>query len=223
MKKIKYMIHTYPKREWYVTKYLVPSLLKQGISKEDIIVVSDREKLGNLNSFIESLKIIKYDTWHLQDDIIIANDFKKRTEVLSYLSTIVCGFIHYEWNTGSTLMTEFTIPKFMFMSFQCIFIPKKYSDEFIIWINDKKTKEKYKKLIETKKNDDLLFYKFINECYPKLDIYNCNPCLVDHIDYLIGGSSINYRAYEGQKVRALWWNDEKLVKELERRLKENGK
>ena len=119
------MIHTYPKREWYVINYLVPSLIKQGIDKDNIIVLSDREKLGNLESFVSSLKEVKYDTWHLQDDIIIASDFKDRTEILSYLPTIVCGFIHYEWNTGSTLMTGFALPKFMFMSFQCIFIPLK--------------------------------------------------------------------------------------------------
>ena len=219
MKKIKYMIHTYPKREWYVTKYLVPSLIKQGIKKEDIIILSDREKLGNLESFINSLRYVECDTWHLQDDIIVSTNFKERTEVLSYLPTIVCGFIHYEWNTGSTLMTGFALPKFMFMSFQCIFIPKKYSDEFIKWIYNKEVRKRYKELIDTKKNDDLLFYKFINDCYPKLEVYNCKPCLVDHIDYLIGGSSINHRNYEGEEVRALFWNEEKLIKDLKERLR----
>lgn len=215
----KFMIHTYPKREWYVINYLVPSMIKQGISKEDIIVYSDRNKLGNLKAFIWSLTKVEEDTWHLQDDIIIASDFKKRTEVLSYLNTIVSGFIHYEFNTGSTLMTEFTVPKFMFMSFPCIFIPKKYSDEFINWIYLKTTHEKYKKEIDSNKNDDLLFYRFINDVYPDLKIYNCKPCLVDHIDYLIGGSTVNKRNYEGEQVRALWWNDEKLVKDLEKRIK----
>lgn len=215
---MKYMIHTYPKREWYVLKYLVPSMLKQGINKDDITIYSDRNSLGNLLSWLWSLSQVKEDTWHLQDDIIICSDFKDRTEVYSYLNTVVCGFVHYDFNTGSTLQTGFTHPKFMFMSFPCIFIPKKYSDEFLNWIYLPQTKEKYKKEIESKKNDDLLFYKYINEIHKDLKIYNCKPCLVDHIDYLIGGSSVNGRLYEGQQVRAYYWNEEKLIKELERKI-----
>lgn len=219
----KYMIHTYPKREWYVLKYIVPSLLKQGIDKKDIVIYSDRQGLGNLKSFLISLKHVTEDTWHLQDDIIIAKDFKDRTEVLSYLNTIVSGFVHYEFNTGSTLCTGFTNPKFMFMSFPCIFIPKKYSDEFIKWIGKDETIQKHKHEIETGKNDDLLFYKFFNECYPKIKVYNCKPCLVDHVDYLIGGSLINNRHYEGEPIRAFYWKDEDLVKDLEKRLKNENK
>ena len=123
----KFMIHTYPKREWYVLKYLVPSMLKQGIDREDIKIISDRDGIGNLKSWLKSLELVEGDTWHLQDDIILSSEFKAKTEVLDYLKTIVCGFVHYDFNTGSTLCTGFTIPKFMFMSFPCIFIPKKYS------------------------------------------------------------------------------------------------
>ena len=220
---IKYMIHTYPKREWYVLDYIVPSMIKQGINKDDIIICSDRDNLGNLKSFISSLKLVEYDTWHLQDDIIISSEFKDKTEVLSYLNTIVCGFVHYDFNTGSTLCTGFALPKFMFMSFPCIFIPKKYSDRFLYWLEFSKTKEKYQKEISSGKNDDLLFYNFINEEYPKMKIYNCKPCLVDHVDYLIGGSSINNRHFLGEPIRAFYWKEEKLVKDLEKRLKNENK
>ena len=201
----KYMIHTYPKREWYIMKYLVPSMLKQGIRKEDIIIVSDREGLGNLASWLSSLKKVTDDTWHLQDDIVIASDFKDRTEVLSYLKTVVCGFVHYEFNEGATLCTGFTKPIFMFMSFPCIFIPKHVSDEFLKWYYLPRTQLTYKEEIETNKNDDLLFYNFMKTQY-KEKIYNCKPCLVDHIDYLIGGSSINERETPEEEVRAYFWN-----------------
>ena len=215
----KFMIHTYPKREWYVLNYLVPSMIKQGIQKEDIKIISDRDNIGNLKSWLKSLELVEGDTWHLQDDIIISSEFKARTEVLDYLKTIVCGFVHYDFNTGSTLCTGFTIPKFMFMSFPCIFIPKKYSDEFIKWFYIPETHVKYKDLIESGKNDDMIFYNFILDNYPNLKIYNCKPCLVDHVDYLIGGSSVNQRAYEGQQVRAYYWNEDNLVEDLEKRLK----
>lgn len=215
----KFMIHTYPKREWYVLNYLVPSMIKQGIPREDIKIISDREGIGNLKSWLKSLELVEGDTWHLQDDIIISSEFKAKTEVLDYLKTIVCGFVHYDFNTGSTLCTGFTIPKFMFMSFPCIFIPKKYSDEFIKWFYNPETHVKYKDLIESGKNDDMMFYNFILDNYPNLKIYNCKPCLVDHVDYLIGGSSVNKRAYEGQQVRAYYWNEDNLVEELKERLK----
>lgn len=219
---MKYMIHTYPKREWYVINYLVPSMLKQGINKEDIKILSDREGLGNLKAFIESLKMVGEDTWHLQDDIIISSDFKDRTEVYSYLDTVVCGFVHYDFNSGSTLCTGFTHPKFMYMSFPCIFIPIRYSWEFIHWLEKDVIKKKYKKLIETNKNDDLLFYKYFNEEHKDKKIYNCKPCLVDHIDYLLGGSSINARNYEGEQIRAYYWNEENLVNNLKKDLESKG-
>ena len=164
------MIHTYPKREWYVLNYLVPSMIKQGIQREDIKIISDRDKIGNLKSWLKSLELVEDDTWHLQDDIIISSEFKAKTEVLDYLKTIVCGFVHYDFNTGSTLCTGFTIPKFMFMSFPCIFIPKKYSDDFIKWFYNPETHVKYKDLIESGKNDDMIFKKVCSriESKPRL-------------------------------------------------------
>ena len=48
------MIHTCNKREWYVYDFLIPSLIKQGISKDEIKVWHDYKRIGNLQSFIES-------------------------------------------------------------------------------------------------------------------------------------------------------------------------
>ena len=215
---VKYMIHTYPKREWYVLKYLVPSMLKQGIDRENIIILSDRDGLGNLKSWLNSLKQVKEDTWHLQDDVVLASDFKDRTEVLSYLNTVVCGFVHYEFNEGSTLCTGFTKPVFMFMSFPCIFIPKRVSDDFLKWYYLPRTQITYKEEIDSNKNDDLLFFRYMGEIY-KEKVYNCKPCLVEHIDYLIGGSSINERETPEQEVRAYFWNDEEIIEKLKKELK----
>jgi len=38
---MKYMIHACPERIWYVNNYLVPELLNQGITTQDIIVWND--------------------------------------------------------------------------------------------------------------------------------------------------------------------------------------
>ena len=213
---MKYMIHTYPKRMWYVINYIVPDLIKQGVRKDDIQIISDSEGLGNLEAFIKSLDLVEEDTWHLQDDILISKHFKDKCEVLGRLGIIVTGFVHYEFNSGSLLQTGFTKPLYMFMSFPCIFIPKRYSDHFKRWIRLESTYKKYKERIDTKKNDDWLFYRFMCDIYPNDEIYNTKECLVDHVDYLIGGSSINNRI---NKVSAYYWNEFDRNKELEAVLK----
>lgn len=217
---MKYMIHTYPKRLWYVKDYIVRDLIKQGIKKEDIIIVNDTKGLGNLWAFIESLSLISDDTWHLQDDILISKQFKLKTDVLGRMGILVCGFNHYDFNSGCNLCKGITKPIFMYMSFPCIFIPKRYSDEFITWIKDENTKIKHKEMIETGKCDDQLFYQYMIEKHQFDEIYNTHVSLVDHVDYLLGGSSINER---DEVVRATYWDENDLNIKLEEELKKEGK
>ena len=67
----KYMIHTCPKRKWYVDEFLVPSMIEQGIDSQDITVYNDENEDGHLMAFMNSWKQLKEGgTWHLQDDII---------------------------------------------------------------------------------------------------------------------------------------------------------
>lgn len=216
------MIHATKSRLWYVNEYLIPSMYEQGIDKENIIIVCDSKRIGNLKAWNKSLELINDDTWHLQDDVLLSKYFKRKTEVLGRLNLVVCGFCHYEFNSGSTLCTEFTNPKFMFMSFPCIFIPKEISDKYLKWYYSKETQEKYNDLIRTNKNDDLIFFKFLNDYLKPKEIYNCKPCLVDHIDYLIGGSTINKLRVEN-KTTAYFWNEIELNKDLERRLEKKRK
>ncbi len=217
---MKYMIHTYPKRLWYVKDYIVRDLIKQGIKKEDIIIVNDTKGLGNLWAFIESLSLISDDTWHLQDDILISKQFKLKTDILGRMGILVCGFNHYDFNSGCNLCKGITKPIFMYMSFPCIFIPKRYSDEFITWIKDENTKIKHKEMIETGKCDDQLFYQYMIEKHQFDEIYNTHFSLVDHVDYLLGGSSINER---DEVVRATYWGENDLNIRLEEELKKEGK
>ena len=53
--------------------------------------------------------------------------------------------------------------------------------------------------------------------YPTADVLNLKPCLVDHVDYLIGGSVVNNNRKE-KNVRAVWFDSLDLVDELEERL-----
>lgn len=215
---MKYMIHTYPKRLWYVTDYLVKDMIKQGIKSDDIIIVNDSKKLGNLKAFVDSLDLVTEDTWHLQDDVLISKDFKKKTEVLGRMNMVVSGFCFYDFNTGCMLCKGFTKPIFMYMTFPCVFIPKRYTDEFKHWINLETTKQTHKEMIDSGKCDDQLFYQYMIERHQFDEIYNCYECLVDHVDYLLGGSLINDRDYI---ARATFWNENERNIELEKKLKES--
>lgn len=215
---MKYVIHTYPKRLWYVTQYLVPSMERQGIKPSDILILNDNNGYGNLQAFIHSLDYLDEDCWHLQDDILISKEFKKKTEVLGRINTVVNGFCHYDFNEGCILHKGFAKTKFMYLSFPCIFIPKDIADSFYKWALKQETKKKYKEIFDSGKQDDKLFYEYMQT--QDYEIYNCYDCLVDHVDYLIGGSSINPRDHQ---VRAMYWNENELNIELEERLKKEGK
>lgn len=213
---MKYVIHTYPKRLWYVKDYIVRDMINQGIKNEDIIILNDKHKIGNLQAFVESCKILNEDSWHLQDDVLLSSKFRDKTEVLGRLNMIVSGFCCYEFNEGATLCNGFTTAKFLYMTFPCIFIPLRYMKDFVNWFYLESTQVRFKDKIDTKKNDDLLFYAFLMERHKKDEIYNCKECLVDHVDYLIGGSLVNK---ERGLTKATYWNETELNKKLESRLK----
>ena len=91
----RYMIHTCNNRYWYVHDYLIPSMLKQGIPKEDIVVYLDKYNEGNLTSCMHSFHSLpsRDNVWHLQDDVVISRDFKSKIEQCESLdSFLICGF-----------------------------------------------------------------------------------------------------------------------------------
>ena len=93
-----YLIHCSNQRFWYVKEYLIPSMLMQGISAQNIFVYKDTNQIGNLRAFVDSCNRASHKCqsrnidglWHLQDDVIISNDFAKKTQL--YDNGIVCGF-----------------------------------------------------------------------------------------------------------------------------------
>lgn len=54
-----YLIHTMPKRKWYVENYLIPSMLEQGIKKDSITIYNDDNKAGNLKTCMTAFFIFK--------------------------------------------------------------------------------------------------------------------------------------------------------------------
>ena len=203
----KYLIHACPDRMWYVQQYLIPSMQAQGL--DDIRITCDYEKLGNLESFMRCFGSLKSDggTWHLNDDIIIGRQFRVMTELFD--DGIVCGFA-CEPKTRS----GFVKPEEMWWSFPCIRIPDRLARECSDWFYTVGRYE-HKKHADTGCEDDWFFKEFLKARYPDMEILNLRPSIVDHVDYLIGGSSLF-----GWKVqhRAKFFDDQDLVEALEHTL-----
>lgn len=212
----KYIIHSCQQRMWYVDNYLVPSMLEQGIPNSDIDVRCDLLNLGCLESCMQIFKsLLEYDgtAWHMQDDVIICKDFKKLTE--QYNEGIVCGFC---WVGDKMKNVGYVKPSDMWWSFPCIRIPNKYARECAKWYyNTAKYSRKYLKWVRAKKFDDAVFKEFLELYYPYEQVLNLTPNLVDHVDYLIGGTTINHIRLEKQ-TRSAYFKDLDLIEKLEKEL-----
>jgi len=210
-----YLIHSCEDRLWYVENFLIPSMVKQGISKGDIDVYTDTDKLGNLEAFIQSILLMDTGagTWHLQDDIVICKQFKRWTE--EYDDGVVCGF----WSKYSKEMPAGMVGvKQMWYSFPCIRIPDVIAKEFATWFyRECVYNPEYRLWIQKKKYDDTLFRIFLEDFYPDMSVLNLAPNIVDHIDYLIGGSLIN-PLHNEEHVKSISWEDNDVTQELRKEL-----
>lgn len=222
-----YMIHTHPRRSEYVDNYLIPSLIKQGIDEDDIYVVLDSDGNGNLKSFLYSLKMIltipilkeQKGIWHLQDDVIVSNDFKKKTENYGKKDLIINGFVSSNYNKMKLEKTGKQPIKECWLSMPCIFIPNRLVKDFLDWLDRVKNLEinDYKNKYKSNRHDDFFFYCFMQEMKGNEYCYNLKPNLVDHIDFLIGNSINKPRL---KQVRGYYFKDLDLVEKLERELNE---
>lgn len=216
---MKYLIHTIPKRLWYVEKYLVPSMIKKGIDTKNIYIFNDSNKRGNLQAFLDSLDYIenhfKKDkgVWHLQDDVIICKDFKKRTEEIKK-DEVINGFVN-KYYANVELSGRVNVKNYWY-SFPCIYIPNKYIKGFMEWTEKVKFIAPYRRRYIKNRYDDWFFYKYLEEEHENDYMINLKPNLVDHIDYLIGGTT---GTRKNKPVRAEYFKDLDLVKKLEMEVK----
>lgn len=203
-----YLIHACPDRMWYVMQFIVPSMKEQGIT--DIRIACDNDHVGNLESYMQSFKSMKGDggIWHMNDDIIISRQFRTMTEFLD--EGIVCGF-----TCMPTTQSGFVKPVDMWWSFPCIRIPNKLARECAEWFYAI-GRHQFPDHAATGREDDWFFKEFLKANYPDIEILNLRPCLVDHIDYLIGGSSLFGWC---NQYRAKYFDDQDLVDDLEQRIK----
>lgn len=212
----KYLIHTYPKRLWYVEQYLIPSMLEQGIQQEDIRIYNDTKGEGNLRACMAAFASCQGDggTWHLQDDILICRDFAERTEM--YDNGLVCGFSSEKYDGNIKAKCGAVMRPEMWFSFPCIRIPNEWARKCSAWVLDYIIGNPvYRKYWEKGANDDWAFRQWLKTFQPNCVALNIMPCLVDHIDWLIGGGSGGQRKHP---VRAQYWKDNDLVEELKNAL-----
>lgn len=210
----KYMIHACPKRMDYVERYLVPSMLEQGIKRSDIQIYNDTKKLGNLRACIDSFRLVAQKnggTWHLQDDIIISSKFKEVTEAES--KGIVCGFCN---KYSKDMLAGYRPVNDMWYSFPCIRIPNKIASEFIDWFYSSAVQNKYRAYIEEGKYDDSLFRYFMLEKHSDMVVHNLCPNIVDNIDYFIGGSIVNYQRSNKEDADSIYFKEVELKWKLQK-------
>lgn len=216
-----YLIHACKEREWYVNNFLIPSLKAQGIADTDIEVWMDADHLGNLESFIRSCEYLYSEnpdggTWHIQDDVIICRRFKELTE--KYDSGIVNGFCEAHHSGDLTQLTGETPVYRTWYSFQCVRIPNVYGKECSEWYREYviPTGHNINDYSEGR-NDDGLWRDFLVNRHLGETCINLNPNLVDHVDFLIGGSLIWKN--DMRQRRAFYFEDRDLVEQLEKDLR----
>ena len=213
------LIHAVPKRLWYVEDFLVPALRKQGA--RDIALWVDEDHRGNLLSCMESFQAMNGvgGTWHLQDDVLPARDFVKRA--LEYRGGHVgvgfCSRLFHDDPNNAGLVYQ---PD-MWHSFQCVHIPNRLARECADWYFSgdwqECQNENLPAMVQLNRGDDSLFREFLFCRHPGEVAYNFAPNLVEHVDWLTGGSTLH--DWWGQAPRSDRWEDEALVNELREELR----
>lgn len=207
---INVLIHAVPKRMWYVEKFMVPALREQGIEPK---VFCDTEKLGNLRACLKSFSELPQDgdTWHIQDDTLMAKNFAERAEKMD---GVVVGFCHKPF--GDNPRCRGTVcAESMWHSFQCIRIPNRIAHEFCDWMENGEHSAEAELRVKMNKGDDFLFREFFTERHAEDSAYNAAD-LCEHVDWLIGGSIVN--KWRGYICRNDTWTDEEAVEELKTKL-----
>lgn len=211
------MIHACPDRMWYVNEFLIPSLQEQGIN--NINLALDDVGKGNLWACIDSFETCgEYpgDTWHLQDDVLICHNFAEQIAEIPE-GIVACGFCHILFEPFNRPMVGMQPSIFMFNSFPCIRIPNRVAAEFVEWFRtDARYRDNYQNWINSGIHDDGFWHDFYVEQYPYDYVYNIAPNLVEHVDWLIGGSIAN--EWRGYICRSSYWEDEYLIENLKRKL-----
>jgi len=212
---MKVLIHACPVRMWYVEGFLLPELRRQGA--DEVEVWNDTAGLGNLGACMASFAARSGDggTWHIQDDVLLCRDFVERCR--AHDEGVVYGFCNESF-TDDPLQTGVVSVEDAWHSFQCVRIPDAYARECAAWLEGEgRTHTLYLLWKESGKMDDSVFRNFLIDRHGRETVENLKPCLVEHVDWIVGGSVLH--PWRGHLARATFWDDEQLVRELKEAVK----
>lgn len=214
-----YLIRTTTKRSWYVNNFLVPELESQGCGRRNIYVyVNDS---GNLESFIQMCKFIvenyKWNDfiWVLQDDVYPCDNFHYITN--KYSCTEANGFC----SGFDNIKNDGYVPmKQSWLSFQCKNFRVDKIKLFLMWYDCRS--EELRQYIRTGKMDDTI-YNLFEQTFKNDYINNISPNIVEHIDYLIGGSIVNKNRTpeDTEKLKSQNFEDKEKIEKLKEKLNED--
>lgn len=199
------LIHTCPKRLWYVKGWIIPSLAAQGL--DGIRIYNDTKGEGNLMSCMKSFRECgkrSGGTWHLQDDVIVSDDFAK--VAADHDDGIVCGFVHQNFGIGTAAVGRSPV-NLMWYSFPCIRIPNELAGECAEWFfSDAMKRPENASRVSLRRYDDWFWLQFMRERHPDGWVYHLKPNIVDHVDYLLGGSTLT--GAQPNKRGAMYFDDQ---------------
>ena len=218
---MKFIVRSCNKRLWYVKQFLIPDLIENGISEDDIIHINDDNQEGCLSNWLRAcrtqLEECDGGAWHLQDDVLIASNF---SEVAGSVPTdIVCnGFVTKDFNPKEIYDIGIVPVQKYWCSFPCIYVPDVLIAEFLDWYHQKIVVEgKYRKYVEMRRYDDRFFWQLMKERHKDDNCLNIVPNMVEHVDNLLGGSVANNDIAK-RKAKSFYWVEPDKEKELIRRM-----
>ena len=216
---MKILIHAVPERMWYVREFLLPTLQAQGA--DQIEIWNDATHVGNLAACMAAFAACGGEdgTWHLQDDVLPCRDFVQRCRDLD--SGLVYGFCCRNFTDRLDAFGTVYAPD-AWHSFQCVRIPDAWARECAEWVRGERWRQEspipeLPILWELNKGDDSFFHEFIQCRHGDAIVENVRPNLVEHVDWLIGGSYL--QPWRGYLARAEYWDDEDLIDALHDRLR----
>ena len=205
---MKVMIHACPPRMWYVERFLAPSLEAQGLEP---IIWNDSEGFGCLASCVRSF-LSGQAEWHIQDDVLICRDFAEK--IKRYDFGVVSGFCHSRHGDDKSCVGR-VYAEDLWHGFPCVRIPVDVAREFCSWIDNADHDSEQAYAIRSNLGDDFLFREFFLEKHGTEMVTNIS--LVEHVDWLIGGSQVS--SWRGYVCRSDLWDDEDLVEDLKKKIK----
>lgn len=221
---VRYMIHACPKRMWYVNDFLLPSMYEQGIKEDEIVVWNDDQGWGNLRSFVESMRFVSEHfsldeaIWHIQDDVLLSGDFKA---VADKANCLAYGFCNDDFDKEGKHTYGYVEMIDSWHSFQCVCIPNHYADEFYKWFHYLETQTfRLMPYLKRNQNDDMIFRAWTHEEKKNDPCWNINPNIVEHVDYLLGGTTLHGR--RPPRVSS-YWSESERIRNLERAIAKHNK